>query len=49
MAYERVKPNYILYSHQHISAAIAAIFRVTLLQEYKRTEWLVLAPSVQNN
>jgi len=25
------------YSHQHVSAAIAAIFRVILLQEYKST------------
>jgi len=28
---------YSLYSHQHVSAAIAAIFRVILLQQYKST------------
>jgi hypothetical protein len=28
---------YSLYSHQHVSAAIVAIFRVMLLQEYKST------------
>jgi len=28
---------YSLYSHKHVSAAIAAIFSVTLLQEYKST------------
>jgi len=28
---------YLLYSHQHVSVAIAAIFRVILLQEYKYT------------
>jgi hypothetical protein len=28
---------YSKFSHQHVSAAIAAIFRVTLLQEYKCT------------
>jgi len=27
---------YSLYSHQHVSAATAAIFRVILLQEYKK-------------
>jgi len=28
---------YSLHSHQHVSAGIAAIFRVMLLQEYKST------------
>ena len=29
--------SYSLYSHQHVSADIATIFRVILLQEYKST------------
>jgi hypothetical protein len=37
------------FSHQHVSAGIAAIFRVKLLlQENKGTMWLV-EPSLQNN
>jgi len=28
---------YSLYSHQHVSAALAAIFRVLILQEHKGT------------
>ena len=28
---------YSLYSHRHVSTAIAAIFRVILLQEYRGT------------
>jgi len=27
------------FSHQHVSVAIAAIFRVELLQEYEGTVW----------
>jgi len=30
---------YSLNSHQHVSARIPAIFRVILLQEYKRTNF----------
>ena len=29
---------YSQFSHQHVSAAIVAIFRVILLQEYKGTD-----------
>jgi len=37
------------YSHQHVSAAITAIFRI-LLQEYKKVQmWLVVSPSLHNN
>jgi len=35
---------YSLYSHQHVSAAFAAIFRVMLLQEYNATNvvsWVI--------
>jgi len=37
------------FSQQHVSAAaIVAIFRVKLLQEYKGTMWLILS-SLHNN
>jgi hypothetical protein len=35
-------------SHQHVSVAIAAIFRVKLLKEHKSTMWLI-ASSAHNN
>jgi len=37
-------------SHQHVSTASKAIFRVMLLlQEYKGTMWLAVLPSLHNN
>lgn len=42
---------YVLYSQfsrQYFSAAIAAIFRVILLKEYRGTKWLVVS-SLRNN
>jgi hypothetical protein len=33
---------YSLYSHQHVSAAIAAIFRVILLQEYNKMKIILI-------
>ena len=37
-------------SHQHVSAVILAIGRLTLsLQEYKHTDWLTVSPSRHNN
>jgi len=39
-----------LCSHQHVSAAIAAIFRVTLLlQDHKVQVCLAVSPSLHNN
>jgi len=32
---------YLQFSHQHVSAGIPAIFRVMLLQEYKRTNAVI--------
>jgi len=41
---------YSLHSHQHVSAAIAPIFRVMLLlHEYKVQLWLVVSSSLHNN
>ena len=42
---------YVLYSqfsHQYFSAAIAAIFRVILLKEYRCTMWLVVSSLCKN-
>jgi len=36
-------------SHQHVSAASTAIFRVILLQEYKGTMWLGVLPPLHRN
>jgi hypothetical protein len=37
------------YSHQHVSAAVAAIFNVMLLsQQHNGTIWLAVSPSVLN-
>jgi len=36
-------------SHQHVSAASTAIFRVILLKEYKGTTWLAVLPPLHNN
>ena len=40
---------YSQFSHQHVSAAIVAIFRVILLQEYKGTDVIscVIVPPYQ--
>jgi len=38
---------YSLYSHQHVSAASAVIFRAILLQEYSDTNvvsWVIVTP-----
>jgi len=36
------------YSHQHVSAAISAIFMMILLQEYKKVQmWFAVSPLLQ--
>jgi hypothetical protein len=40
---------YSQFSHQHISAAIMAIFMVILLQEYECTVQLVVSSSLHKN
>jgi len=41
---------YSQFPHQHVSAAIAAICRMILLQEYKKVQmWLVVSSSLHNN
>jgi len=44
--YDVFKPQ---FSHQHVSAAVAAICSVKLLQQYKGTMWLVVLSSLHNN
>ena len=39
-----------IHSHQHVSAAAAAIFRVViLLHEYEVQMWVVVSSSLHNN
>jgi hypothetical protein len=49
MHYNMYDAFYSLHSDQHVSAAIAATFRVILLPEYKAQMLLFVSSSLHNN